>query len=41
MREGFDTPDKDAQTINPVVEILGKSIPGEWGIRTRVHVIRA
>jgi hypothetical protein len=24
---GFDSPDKDTQTINPVVEILGKSIP--------------
>ena len=24
---GFDSPDKDAQTINPVVEIIGKSIP--------------
>lgn len=24
---GFNAPDKDSQTINPVVEILGKSIP--------------
>jgi hypothetical protein len=23
---GFDTPDTDAQTINPVVEIIGKSV---------------
>ena len=24
---GFDSPEKDSQTINPVVEILGKSLP--------------
>ena len=24
---GFDSPEKDSPTINPVVEILGKSLP--------------
>lgn len=28
---GFDAPDKDSPTINPVVEIIGKSIPKASG----------